>query len=327
MFDSKEVAFALDAVRKASEMVKLVQQEMVTSALTKTDRSPVTVADFAAQALVAHLLAETFPDDPLVGEEDAGDLRVEKHRSALDRVTSFVGRMVPGASPEVVCDWIDLGGAEPGPRFWTLDPVDGTKGFLRGEQYAVALALIVEGKVQLGVLGCPNVADGRRPEIGGPGSVVCAMAGQGTWTAPLGDGVFQKLQVSSIDDPVEARVLRSVESGHTNVDTMGELVAALGARANPVLMDSQAKYAVLAAGEGDLLFRLLSAAKPNYREKIWDQAAGSLVVQEAGGRISDLDGKPLDFTRGRTLAANRGVAASNGRLHAAALEALQQIQA
>jgi 3'(2'), 5'-bisphosphate nucleotidase len=91
-------------------------------------------------------------------------------------------------------------------------------------------------------------------------------------------------------------------------------------------MDSQAKYAVLAAGAGDLLLRLLSPKQPNYREKIWDQAAGSLVVEEAGGRISDLDGHPLDFTTGRSLSHNRGVVASNGYLHEVALHALQRIR-
>jgi 3'-phosphoadenosine 5'-phosphosulfate (PAPS) 3'-phosphatase len=93
------------------------------------------------------------------------------------------------------------------------------------------------------------------------------------------------------------------------------------------LMDSQAKYAVLAAGGGDLLLRLLSSSQPNYREKIWDQAAGSLVLEEAGGQITDLDGKPLDFTTGRSLRDNRGILASNRALHAAALRALQQIGA
>ena len=85
-------------------------------------------------------------------------------------------------------------------------------------------------------------------------------------------------------------------------------------------MDSQAKYAVLAAGEGDVLLRLLSPSRPDYREKIWDQAAGSIVIEEAGGRITDLDGKPLDFSHGRTLAKNRGIVATNGHLHDAVLE-------
>jgi len=71
----------------------------------------------------------------------------------------------------------------------------------------------------------------------------------------------------------------------------------------------------------------LSPNQPNYREKIWDQAAGSIVLVEAGGQISDLDGKPLDFTSGRSLHNNRGILATNSQLHPAALAALRQVGA
>jgi 3'(2'), 5'-bisphosphate nucleotidase len=101
----------------------------------------------------------------------------------------------------------------------------------------------------------------------------------------------------------------------------------MGVKAEPVRMDSQAKYAILACGKGDAIFRLISAKQPDYKEKIWDQAAGSLVVEEAGGKVTDLDGKPLDFSRGRTLAANRGVLASNSLLHEAALQAIKTVGA
>jgi 3'(2'), 5'-bisphosphate nucleotidase len=92
-------------------------------------------------------------------------------------------------------------------------------------------------------------------------------------------------------------------------------------------MDSQAKYAVLATGRGEIYLRLLSPRQPDYREKIWDQAAGSLLVDEAGGTVSDLHGKALDFSAGRELVNNRGVLATNGALHPAALRALEAIQA
>ncbi|MHC5543784.1 inositol monophosphatase family protein, partial [Singulisphaera rosea] len=59
-----------------------------------------------------------------------------------------------------------------------------------------------------------------------------------------------------------------------------------------------------------------------YREKIWDHAAGLLVVEEAGGVVTDIDGKPLEFTHGRELVANRGVLVTNGRLHHKVLDAL-----
>ena len=121
--------------------------------------------------------------------------------------------------------------------------------------------------------------------------------------------------------------MRSFESGHTDVSKIDEIASALGVAVDPVRMDSQAKYSVLAVGEGEVILRLLSPKMPNYQEKIWDQAAGAIVLEEAGGRISDLDGKALDFTQGRKLINNRGVLATNGFLHEAALKALRDVGA
>jgi len=317
--ETPEIRFAIDAVRQASMLVKQVQAEMVSPALTKDDRSPVTVADFAAQALIGYLLEKNFPEDPLVGEEDSSALQSPEEKATLDRITEFVSRFAAGATPDTVCEWIDRGSAESAPRFWTLDPIDGTKGFLRGNQYAVAFALIEAGQVQVGVLGCPNLDSL---------SLVVAARGQGTWVASLdADIPFQRVSISEITDPAQARLLRSFESGHTNVSQVDYFADALGVQAEPVRMDSQAKYAVLANGQGEIYLRLLSPQRRDYREKIWDQAAGSIVIEEAGGRVTDLDGKALDFTVGRTLANNRGICATNGHLHQASLETLKAIQA
>lgn len=326
--NSPETKFAMQAVQQASLLVKQVRAELAAQTLTKGDRSPVTVADFASQAVVAHLLSQTFPGDPLVAEEDAQALRDPAQQGILDKVTGFVQRALPEATPQSVCSWIDRGGAKTGDRFWTLDPIDGTKGFLRGEQYAVAFALVIAGQVQLGVLGCPNLTGGSKLDIGGPGSLVVAVRGQGTWTTSLVKmETLARLTSSSSIDPKEMRILRSVEAGHTNVGQVDQLAEMLDVQAEPVLMDSQAKYAVLAAGAGDLMVRLLSPDKPNYREKIWDQAAGSIIIEEAGGMVTDLDGKPFDFTTGRSLLNNRGVVASNGPYHALALQTLKELGA
>jgi 3'(2'), 5'-bisphosphate nucleotidase len=87
-------------------------------------------------------------------------------------------------------------------------------------------------------------------------------------------------------------------------------------------MDGQAKQVLLAAGAAELLMRI--PIDRAYREAIWDQAAGSLLVEEAGGRVTDLDGLPLDFTTGRQLLRNTGLIASNGLLHGAVLDAARQ---
>jgi 3'(2'), 5'-bisphosphate nucleotidase len=325
---SKEIHFAVEAARKAGLLAAKVQEEMVSPALTKDDRSPVTVADFAVQALIAQQLQTDFPEAVLVGEEDADALREPEERETLDQVTHFIQGEIPDANAETVADWIDHGGQDAGPRFWTLDPVDGTKGFLRGEQYAVALAMIEDGLVQIAVLGCPNLSNGSKMDIGGSGSLILAVRGEGSWVRPLsGDGDFEPLQVSVQADRTRARLLRSAEAAHTNVGNLDLIAQHLGIGAEPVRMDSQAKYSVLAAGEGELLFRLISPKAPDYREKIWDQAAGSLVVEEAGGKITDLDGKALNFKLGRMLLENRGVLASNGQLHDEALEAIKAVGA
>ena len=92
-----------------------------------------------------------------------------------------------------------------------------------------------------------------------------------------------------------------------------------------VRMDSQAKYAALAAGNAELLFRLLSPSRPDYQECIWDHAAGAIVLEEAGGRVGDLNGLPFDFTKGRKLTGNVGLFASNGPMHETVLEAVKMV--
>jgi 3'(2'), 5'-bisphosphate nucleotidase len=323
----KETLFAARVVSMAANLCREIQSEMVTQALEKSDRSPVTVADFASQAVVARLLMDTFPQDPLIAEETSQTLRAAEGEKTLKAVTAYVARIHEGVEPEDVCQWIDHGDGKTADRFWTLDPIDGTKGFLRGDQYVTALALLEAGQIAVGALGCPNLNHQLEPEIGGEGVVIAAIRGQGCWALSMEGKALGKLSVSTVSDPRQARVLRSFESGHTDSGKLEQIIERLSTAYPPVLMDSQAKYALMAAGKGDLLFRLLSPAQPGYVEKIWDQAAGSIVVEEAGGKVTDLRGNTLDFTRGRGLTENIGVLASNRHLHENALEIVRSIGA
>ena len=325
-WNEPEVLFATGVVEQASRLAQEVRAQFGAKDITKSDLSPVTVADFAVQAVVGHALGAVFPDAVLVGEETSAALREAGNEEVLALVARFTARYVPGATEDSVCEWIDRGGGEPGARFWTLDPIDGTKGYLRGGQYAVALALIEDGKVILGALGCPALDPACAPREG-DGAVAVAKRGAGAWSRSLNDGGFHRLTVSPCTDPTHARMMRSFEAGHTNVDQVDDIAAKLGVAGEAVGMDSQAKYAVLAAGGGELLFRLLSPKRPDYKEMIWDQAAGAILLEEAGGKITDLSGKPLDFGQGKTLAANRGVFASNGPLHEAGLAAIAAVGA
>lgn len=322
----REIEVAVEAVRQASRVCRGVQQKLVTAAtLEKKDKSPVTVADFASQAVVCARLAQAFPNDPVIAEEDAHELRQDDHAAVRGVVAGHAAAAVgEAATPDQVLRWIDHGGAgkdlKTSPqRFWTLDPIDGTKGFLRGEQYAVALALIEAGQVVLGVLGCPNLS-----MKDGNGAVVVGVRGQGSWSEPLEGGPSQRqpVRVSPENDPKRARFCESVESGHSSQDDSQKIAQRLGITADPVRMDSQVKYAAVARGDAMIYLRL--PTRKDYTEKVWDHAAGSIVVSEAGGRVTDITGRPLDFTHGGLLAANRGIVATNGTLHDVVVTAVQQ---
>lgn len=88
-------------------------------------------------------------------------------------------------------------------------------------------------------------------------------------------------------------------------------------------MDSQAKYCSISRGDGDIYLRLPTSK--TYVEKIWDHASGSLLVTEAGGKVTDIHGNPLDFSIGRTLEKNKGVVAANTSIFDKVLQAVQQV--
>ncbi len=330
---------AIDAVVKATKLCEQVQAEMVsTDAIQKNDRSPVTVADFGSQALICKAIGDAFPEDVIVAEENAQSLK--QNRQLLARVTDYVNRFceegsrhAPSCCPQeavvpasTVCTWIDRGNGEVGQSFWTLDPIDGTKGFLRRDQYAIALAWIVDGEVQLGVLGCPNLSHQLKSEgtdtprhgeshrgvalqeDAERGCLFVAARGQGTALYTTTGTFLAEVRVSEN----ARRLAESFESTHSDSDAHSNIAKQLGLTAPPIQMDSQAKYGIVARGEASLYIRLPNPASPDYRECIWDHAAGLIVVEEAGGTVTDARGAPLNFMTGRRMVENRGIVATNG---------------
>ena len=156
--------------------------------------------------------------------------------------------------------------------------------------------------------------------------MLAAQRGGGCWIQDIGgESEWSKVQVSSVDKPKSARILHSYEATHTNLPEITALREHLGIEVDGIGLDSQAKYALLAAGEGELIFRLPHPKKPNYKEKIWDHAAGLLCLHEAGGKITDMNGAELDLSQGYSFLKNTGILASNGKLHSVAVSGLQAI--
>lgn len=318
-----ELEVAISAVREAAVLSRNVQGTISASATEKADRSPVTVADIGGQALVCSTLRKHFAQDPIIAEEGSQILQGPENRILSERVVEHVGRLRPGVTLNTVVEWIDQGGHKDyADRFWTLDPIDGTKGFLRGDQYAIALALVVDGIVQVAAVACPNLS---LPIAGDTrGVLMTAVRGKGTRYVLLDDtSISGSARVSSIDEPAKVRFCESVESAHTSHSTAGQIAAIMGIQAEPIRLDSQAKYNVVAAGEAEVYMRLPSDR--HYVENIWDHAAGALLVEEAGGKVTDVHGKRLNFALGYQLRDNRGIIATNGHVHEQLLAAVAEV--
>ncbi len=321
---SREIDTAVSAVRKAAVVCRTVQAGIDPGELQKKDRSPVTVADFGSQAVICRILGDAFPDDPVIGEEDSRALREPENEALLERVVGHVQEVEPDADAQSICAWIDRGGTKTySPRFWTLDPIDGTKGFLRGQQYAIALALVLDGHVTAALLGCPNLGSSLAADRG-EGTLCVAVRGAGAWSMPLmSGGQASPLKVSAQADTTRIRFCESVEAAHSSHGDAARIAEALAIAAEPARLDSQTKYAVVARGEAEAYLRLPRDGR--YREKIWDHAGGVLVVTEAGGRVTDIRGRDLDFSLGYRLEENSGVIVTNGLVHDAVLEAIEKL--
>ena len=205
----KELQTAIHAVRKASLVCRKVAQgfEQI-KAIEKEDRSPVTLADFAGQAVISRIVQTAFPTDPIVGEETPEVL--EENPDFGKQVLELAGQEADFSVLSEVVEAVEYCNRDTDfkKRYWTLDPIDGTKGFLRGDQYVLALALIEDGNVVLWVLGCPRFCGSdSHPE--NSGCLFYAVKGNGTKMIPMQGGPEQSVTVDSITDSANARICES----------------------------------------------------------------------------------------------------------------------
>jgi 3'(2'), 5'-bisphosphate nucleotidase len=317
---------AREAGRQAATLCRAVHADTPES-MDKSDKSPVTIADYGSQAVILRQIKAAFPDHGVISEEGSEHLRENAGEEGTAKIVKLVSETIGGpADFEQVCDWIDHAGVDGAEYTWAIDPIDGTKGFLRRQQYAVAIGLMRDGVPFAGVMVCPNLpVDMDKPD-GQVGVMFAAAKGQGTLSVPIDGGEETPIHVSTSNDPADWRVLGSVESAHGDPSLVVAMMESVGVGGGFVRYDSQVKYGVVANGTAEIYVRPRS--RPDYRENIWDHVAGVIVCEEAGGKVTDVDGKPLDFTLGQKLLENRGVlATSGGAVHEAVVAGLASAEA
>jgi len=151
--------------------------------------------------------------------------------------------------------------------------------------------------------------------------VVAAARGAGCFLTPYAEDDWTPLATTKRASWTDGLLIEGVAASHSDHGASERAARTLNLRSDPVRLDSQAKHALLAGGRGDLFTRL---PRPGYVERVWDFAAAKCVVEEAGGAITDLRGRPIDVGLGTYLDAGvEGIVASGApALHREALDAV-----
>lgn len=311
---------------------RVLAQPEARTPLIKADGSPVTAGDLAVQMAVCSVLAKRTPELAVVGEEGEGSVAGKGGEELLSRAIKAVRDSMGADAPADPAAFLQDKSRVPGSKWWTVDPIDGTKGFRSGRHYALCIALVEESRATVGVLSCPTLMLGRDPlEIGADdqlGTIYAALAGSGAWKyAPEhGQKVMPRTAIElrrPLRDPKEWLVCDSIEGG-SRAMRMRAVMDATGVKWSSVSLDSQCKYALVAEGAADCFMRV-----PGSRgaEKVWDHAPGAVVAMEAGADVTDLVGLPL-ICCGESLDRNVGTLACDARLSQAihAASKVQQIQ-
>lgn len=252
MIDDKQLLEVLVVTARAAgaEILRLVQAGFEVE--TKGDQSPVTVCDRAAEQIILRALEAAAPGVPVIAEEEVAAGRIPAH----------------------------------GDVYFLVDPLDGTKEFVRGgDDYTVNIGLIAGGSPRLGVVYQPAIDK--------------------LWGGLVGEGAF-------VEDGGERRCINSRPLGdsraavasksHLNQSTVDYLAEVMGL-CDHVSIGSSLKFCIVAEGRADIYPRLSPTSE-------WDTAAGHAVLLAAGGRVDGPDGAPLAY--GKTAFLNRGFCATAG---------------
>lgn len=242
------LAIAKDAAKQAGAVILDIYDSGEFTEYSKDDASPVTSADYKANEIITALLEQQTPDIPIMSEES-------EHLCLADRQA-----------------W---------PRYWLIDPIDGTQEFIaRSGDFAVNIALIENNQPVIGVIYWP--------------------AGESLYYASKGAGAFkssaigeQQIQVKAFDDPENDPVVIAISRRQKRENVLKRL-------------DQNRTYQTLPAGSCSLKACFIAEGKADFFMRLgitgeWDTGASQCIVSEAGGLIRSVDFEPMSYNERESL--------------------------
>jgi len=298
-----ELNLAVELVKTATDITEWLRVKGFKS-FQKDDESPVTLADYASQLFIVKKLREKFPNDQIIAEES--------YNSHIDiNVQKIIKRCYRSLELDLVEDierLLNYRGSY-SPRQWTIDPIDGTKGFQKNLSYAVGIGFMDNSELIAAAIGVPNYNEKGR-------AIFIAGKNQGTRVS-YGEEDFIPISVTNKNNIKKAKMCHSL---HYNEPWVMEF-AQIAEISNIIQIDSMAKFCMVADGTADLYIKPMD----ENRSFSWDFLPGVLIVNEAGGIVSDLKGNNIKFNNEKCIISAPGLVASNGVLHEEILKYLKGI--
>lgn len=317
--EQKTLLPIIAAVELAAQLTTRIQHDHL---MVRHDKKgdPVTIGDYGAQAILGRALHQYFPHDGVVAEESGRQFLTLVTPDQRTEIVKLVGDILGETVTESqMVAWLDQGHGVESERVWMIDPIDGTKGFLSGRRYAIAIGAAVGSRMAAGVMGCPNYPT--EDDLG-----VMFMAADGAaYRRPLWGGTFEPIHVSARTQPQAVLITEGVEDSHVDRAAMHHVYDTLGLSQDAILrVDGMDKYGMVACGDADVYLRIPDDHER--RANVWDHAAGVAVLEAAGGKVTDRAGNPLNFSERPILTSTTFVVITNGVLHDQVLAALADIR-
>jgi 3'(2'), 5'-bisphosphate nucleotidase len=297
----KEIHTIVNIIRNAIRITEWFKDEGFKTYI-KQDQSPVTLADFASQIYIISKLKELYPKDSITAEETFSN---EINNSTKKLILSCYNKLDLSLNPNFK-EIMNYRGPN-SKRRWSIDPIDGTKGYQKGLSYAIGIGLISNQEKKLSIIGVPNY------NTNGV-AVFVANKDKGA-LASYGENDYIPIKVSETRDVKQSLLCHSL---HYDEPWVMKLANKLGIE-NYIQIDSMAKFCMVADSSADLYIKPMDMD----RSFIWDFLPGELLVREAGGQVTDLKGASPRYIGEKCVITSPGLIVSNGVIHQDILDIIE----